>query len=82
MNKKRTEQRIKDNYERDVFTINLEQFIRNYQPKQWVEPIKEVDFVPHFSYEEINKIFSGNIPERITKWYIKEAIEEFVKLAQ
>ena len=75
MNKKR----IKNNYERGVFAINLEQFIRNYQPKHWKESIREVDFVPHFSYEEINEIFSGNIPERITKGYIKEAIQEFVK---
>jgi hypothetical protein len=73
------EKRMKNNYEREVFTINMEQFIREYIPKNWMEPIQEVDFVPHFSYEEIDEIFSGNIPERIRKWYIKEAIQEFVK---
>ena len=73
------ERKMKDNYDREVFAIKLEQFIKNYQPKQWREPIKEVDFVPYFTFQEIDQIFSGEIPEGITKCYIKEAIQEFVK---
>jgi hypothetical protein len=78
-----SEKRIKNNHDREVFAINLREFIRKYQPKTWREPIKEVDFIPHFSYKEIDEIFSGGIPEEINKWYIKEAIQEYMKtLAQ
>ena len=75
--------RIKDNCEREIFMVELEQFIGKYQPKNWIVPISDVDFVPHFTYEEIDQIIWGGMPERFNKWYIKEAIQEFVKnLAQ
>jgi hypothetical protein len=83
MSEKRTEQGIKNNHEREVFAIEIREFIKTYTPRFWVVPISDIDFVPHFTYQEIDQIFSGEIPERFTKWYLKEAIQDFVKnLAQ
>jgi hypothetical protein len=72
--------RMKNNYEREIFAIKLREFITKYTPRTWVVPISDVDFVPHFTYQEIDEItWSGSIPEGFDKWYIKEAIQEFVK---
>jgi hypothetical protein len=71
--------RVKNNYEREVFEIKVREFLRTYKPRIWVVPISDVDFVPYFTYQEIDQIASGEMPETITKWYIKEAIQEFWK---
>lgn len=61
--------------------LYLEEFMRFYKPKFWTDTISDVDFIPYISNEDIEIILKGEIPldKKFDKWYIKEAIQEWLK---
>jgi len=58
--------------------IRLEWFIRKYTPSGWVETIERACFVPMITSEEYDSIVNGVIPESLSAWYIKEAIDKYL----
>jgi hypothetical protein len=58
----------------------LETYIRFYIPKGWVGPIREFDFAPLISDEDMELILRGEIPNKpeYKKWYIQDAIKDFL----
>jgi hypothetical protein len=67
----------------EILSIELYQFISTYIPKGWKESIGRVDYVPRFTNEEVENIWSSyknaEIYESIKNysWYIQEAILQF-----
>ena len=59
----------------------LENFIRYYKPKGWVGAIREFDFAPLITEEELEIILKGKIPEdkRFDRWYVKDAIKAWLE---
>lgn len=65
----------------ELITCKISEHIRFYVPKNWVGPIREFDFVPFISVEDAEAICSGQIPDdkKFNKWYIKDAINDWIR---
>ena len=59
----------------DSRIINLENFIKNYQPKHWKEKISTTVFVPYITVRESCQLMNGNYPEKFNLPCFREAIE-------
>ena len=61
--------------------LQLYNFIKNYTPEGWNEPIKKMFIVPLIKPGQIKCILNGSPPRNnLNKWYFKEAVEKWLEL--
>ena len=58
-------------------SIDLENFIRDYQPNGWNCAIRNVCLVPFITKDEYKDIEAGLIPKKFKEWYYVEAIKKY-----
>ena len=61
-------------------SVELECFIKYYNPKGWRGTIHEFDFAPLISEDEFKLILNGQIPKgrQYDKWYVHDAIKSWM----
>jgi len=59
--------------------FKVENYIKNFIPKGWKEPIGKVMFIPIILATEIEGILQGNYPTRFNKPPIKWALDSYRK---
>jgi len=76
--------KFKDKKNYKAIAIQLENYVNNYIPPSWKEPIKSVAFVYPISAKEAQDLYisfmHGNLEEDVLKtkpWYIHKAIRQF-----
>lgn len=61
---------------------NLEIYIKMFIPEGWMGPIREFDFAPLISDEDLEIILKGKLPDKpaYKKWYIQDAIRSWLQI--